>query len=100
VVVVLAAELTPELIAEGLVRDLVRLVQERRKELGCEFTDRIALAVVSRAEPLRRAVAEFSDYLAAETLAVDVRQEPLSGAAPAAIFVGEHAAELYVQVAS
>ena len=40
-VVVLATELTPELVAEGLARDFVRLVQDRRKDLGLEFTDRI-----------------------------------------------------------
>ena len=32
-VVVLATELTPELIAEGFARDFVRLIQDRRKEM-------------------------------------------------------------------
>jgi len=43
-VVVLATELTEELIAEGLARELVRLIQDRRKELACDYTDRIAVA--------------------------------------------------------
>ena len=38
--VVLSTELTPELIREGLARDVVRLIQERRKELDCQYTDR------------------------------------------------------------
>ena len=34
VVVVLATELTEELIREGLARELVRTIQDRRKEMG------------------------------------------------------------------
>ena len=37
VVVVLATELTKELIREGIARELVRTIQDRRKDLGCQF---------------------------------------------------------------
>ena len=39
-VVLLSTELTEELLREGCARELVRLIQDRRKEMGCEITDR------------------------------------------------------------
>ena len=42
-VVVLDIELTPELEAEGVARDLVRLVQQARRDAGLHVSDRIAL---------------------------------------------------------
>lgn len=72
VVVVLATELTPELISEGLARDLVRVIQDRRKELGCEFTDRIEVGIVSDSSELQAAVEEHAEYIAGETLASNV----------------------------
>ena len=53
VVVVLATELTPELIREGLARELVRTIQDRRKEMGCQFTDRIVVGVVTESAELQ-----------------------------------------------
>jgi len=71
-VVVLNTELTPELVREGLVRDLVRLVNERRKELDCDFTDRIRLGVLTESQDLVTALAENDEYVKGETLAVEV----------------------------
>ena len=71
-VVVLATELTPELIREGLVRDLVRLIQERRKELQCSYTDRIAVTIDTAANEIRQAVTENVDYITRETLTIQV----------------------------
>ena len=68
-VVVLATELTPELLREGYARDLVRLIQERRKELDCEFTDRIAVAVSTESGVIAETIAEHGDTIAVETLA-------------------------------
>jgi len=44
-VVVLDVTVTPELAAEGLARDLVRQVQQARKDAGLEVSDRIALTI-------------------------------------------------------
>ena len=71
-VVVLATELTPELIREGLVRDLVRLIQERRKELQCSYTDRIVVTIDTAANEIRQAVTENVDYITRETLTIQV----------------------------
>lgn len=64
----LDTRLTPELIREGHARDLVRLIQNARKNAGLEVSDRISL-VVSAAPELADSLTEFSDYIAAEVLA-------------------------------
>ena len=71
-VVVLTTELTDELIREGLARDLVRNVQEQRKSIDCQYTDRIEIGVmtVSRRK-CEQAIEENRDYIMNETLAVD-----------------------------
>jgi isoleucyl-tRNA synthetase len=66
--VALDPELTPELVQEGLVRDLVRGVQNLRKERGLAVTDRIELEI-SGSEELRRAIEAFRERLTGETLA-------------------------------
>ena len=70
---VLATELTEELIREGLARELVRTIQDRRKEMGCEFTDRIAIGIVTDSAELqgrRRAIPPTT--FSGETLAVKI----------------------------
>ena len=68
-VVVLSTELSEELVREGYARDLVRLIQERRKELDCQFTDRIAVSLGGISGELAAAVTDFSEYIQRETLA-------------------------------
>ena len=70
VVVVLATELTEELIAEGLARDLVRAIQESRKNAGFDFTDRIVVGIQTDDESLRRAAVVWKDYIKNEVLCV------------------------------
>ncbi len=97
-VVVLSTELTPELIREGMARDLVRLVNDRRKELGCEFTDRIEMAVVTDDDEMKLAIEENLEYIQNETLATNVSLEPLDGVEPTEHQIGEHTLKLYIQV--
>jgi isoleucyl-tRNA synthetase len=70
-VVVLDTEVTPELEAEGAARDLVRLVQQARRDAGLAVGDRISLAL-GVPESLRRQVAPHQAFIAAETLATSV----------------------------
>ncbi len=77
VVVVLATELTPELIREGKARDVVRLVQDRRKEMDLQFMDRIHLGLVTVSEELRKAIEENADYIKKETLGAMLDFEPI-----------------------
>jgi len=78
-VVVLATELTEELIQEGLARDLVRVIQDLRKAKNCEFTDRITLGIDTKSREIDSAVAAFGDYIQGETLADDLRSDPIEG---------------------
>ena len=66
--------ITEELRHEGLAREAVRLIQERRKRSGLNIEDRIVLFV--EADPDWASVFErFGGTIAAETLAVEVRME-------------------------
>ncbi|MGL6227254.1 MAG: isoleucine--tRNA ligase [Thermoguttaceae bacterium] len=67
-VVVLSTELTEELLAEGRARELVRMIQDRRKELGCEYTDRIRVEVSTCSEEIIGAIELFGSYIRGETL--------------------------------
>ena len=98
-VLVLSTEITPELAREGTARDLVRLIQDRRKEIGCEFTDRIEVGIVTEAAALNDAIAEHRDYIASETLAVLVGDAPLSGVEGVTVAVGGDELTLFVSVA-
>jgi isoleucyl-tRNA synthetase len=54
---------------EGAVRDLVRGIQNIRKESGLEVSDRITLTIFGSAK-LEAAQREFRDFIASETLAL------------------------------
>jgi isoleucyl-tRNA synthetase len=98
VVVVLATELTPALICEGLARELVRTVQDRRKDLGCQFTDRITIGLVTESPELKLAVEQFADYIKGETLAIDLTFAPLADVEPLKTDVAEYAAAVFIKV--
>jgi isoleucyl-tRNA synthetase len=67
----LDTELSAELSREGDVRDLIRGVQNLRKDSGLEVTDRIILRIYG-SSALKEAWEAFADYVASETLAVKV----------------------------
>ena len=69
--VALDTVVSPELLREGYVRDLIRGVQNLRKETGLEVTDRIALTLGGDAE-LKAAYEEFGELIAGETLAARI----------------------------
>ncbi|MHB9012000.1 MAG: isoleucine--tRNA ligase [Ignavibacteriaceae bacterium] len=68
VTVAIDAELTPELIDEGLAREFVNRIQNMRKDAGFEVIDRIKIKYSGNAQ-LLEAVSAFKDYIANETLA-------------------------------
>jgi isoleucyl-tRNA synthetase len=72
--VVLDTALTPELEAEGVARDLVRAIQQARRDAGLEVSDRIVLTVAARAD-VADAARVHQDLIAAETLATSVDVE-------------------------
>jgi isoleucyl-tRNA synthetase len=62
--------LNEELIREGIARELIRTVQESRKQAGLEVSDRIVLGV-SGSDGVETALQEFQKYLMSETLATE-----------------------------
>jgi isoleucyl-tRNA synthetase len=66
--VVLDTAVTPDLEAEGVARDLVRAVQQARREAGLDVSDRIALSVVA-APAAADAARTHAGLIARETLA-------------------------------
>ncbi|HXT59543.1 MAG TPA: isoleucine--tRNA ligase [Pirellulales bacterium] len=99
-VVVLSTELTDELLTEGHARELTHAIQTRRKDLSCEYTDRIAVGVVAESAELRGAVEQFGDYLKAETLAVELKLGPIAGVEPVELDLAGYKLSLFVQVVS
>ena len=63
VVVSLDLTITDELRAEGIARDLVRMIQDARKQGGCEISDRIILQIDGKYPEA------FAEYICGETLA-------------------------------
>ncbi len=74
VVVALETALTPELVKEGLARDVVRRIQELRKKADFAISDRILTTVQTESE-LKVAIETWVEYIKAETLSDDVRFE-------------------------
>ncbi len=67
--VLLDTRVTPELAAEGLARDLIRAVQQARKDAGLDVSDRIVLTLGSHDEATRAAIEAHRQLIGAETLA-------------------------------
>ena len=70
--VALDITLTDELRAEGAARELINRIQNIRKESGFEVTDKIRVEIEAK-PAVEQALAGFSDYIAAQTLAVEVK---------------------------
>ncbi len=82
VTVAVDTTLTPELVQEGYARDLVRAVNNMRKEAGLEIADRIELAYAATGD-VAAAMANFGDYVKQETLAISL----VAGSLPNATYV-------------
>ena len=70
-IVVLDTAVTPELELEGVARDLIRRVQQERRDAGLDVSDRIRLTVGGPADVLE-ALEVHRDLVAGETLALEV----------------------------
>jgi isoleucyl-tRNA synthetase len=71
--VAIDTEITPELRSEGLARELVRRIQDLRKQADFEISDRITL--VYKASPLLKdAIESHRQYIMDETLTVEMSE--------------------------
>ncbi len=73
--ITLDLRVTPDLAAEGTARDVVRIVQQARRDAGLEVSDRIRLDIGADGA-VADAVRAHAGFLAAETLAVDLAVRP------------------------
>lgn len=80
-VVLLETVITPELKREGLMREVIRNVQQARKAAGLEVDDRISLGLVSASADLQAVLAnsELLLTIAQETLATSATMTPVRG---------------------
>ncbi|HZE38072.1 MAG TPA: isoleucine--tRNA ligase [Stackebrandtia sp.] len=92
-VVVLDTDVTPDLAAEGLARDVVRVVQNARKDADLNVTDRINLTVDAPPE-VTDAANTHRDFVARETLAASLEFAPVTDG-----FAGEAGDGLTIRVA-
>ena len=60
-----------------MAREVVRHVQQARKDAGLQMEDRIVLYLHTDAEKLQRAIEEHREYIASETLVARWATKPL-----------------------
>jgi len=68
-VLALDLEITPELRREGLMREVIRHIQNARKKAGLNVDNRILLGLETTDQELEKAISEHNDTIAKETLA-------------------------------
>jgi isoleucyl-tRNA synthetase len=73
--IALDLRVTPELAAEGTARDVVRVVQQARRDAGLAVSDRIRLTIGADGT-VADAIRAHAGFVAAETLAVDLAVHP------------------------
>jgi isoleucyl-tRNA synthetase len=78
---VLNTVLTPQLKREGLMREIVRNVQQARKAAGLEVDDRIDLELIAEDEDVAKVLADdqLTDVIKHETLASSLNSSEVTG---------------------
>ena len=93
---------TPELLREGVARELIHPVQNLRKESGFEVTDRIDTVIYADGAAyyeIKDALSEYSEYVAAQTLSLSLSLKRLGEAPSGAAEVewGDGAIRIFVE---
>ena len=78
ITVVLDTKLTPELIEEGFVREIISKVQTMRKEADFQVTDKIVISCKGN-EKIEELIRANADQIKSEVLAVDVKFDEANG---------------------
>lgn len=88
--VVVDFTLTPELIREGMVRDLTRHINQMRKEAGKTLQDRIELTIWSQSEEVSTMLEEHKETLKSDVLASEITFVEPKGEQVKSVRVREH----------
>ena len=76
--VAINTKITEDLLLEGFARDIVRHIQNLRKEEGLQVTDKITINYKTKGK-LEQAFTKFTDYICTETLTTNLtRKEKLT----------------------
>ena len=78
VTVVLDCNLTPELLEEGFVREIISKIQTMRKEAGFEVTDHITVGYKDNAK-IETIFSKYADEICADVLADKLTDSEISG---------------------
>jgi len=84
--VAISTELTPELIGEGISRELVRYLQNMRRNARLNIADRIIAYYQTREPVVKEAMDTFATYIKQETLS----EEFIDGVAPEGAYSEKH----------
>jgi isoleucyl-tRNA synthetase len=87
--IIIDVRVTQQLAFEGTAREIVRHIQDLRKQAGLEMEDRIRLYLETQSATVREAIEAHEQYIRGETLAVEFAKEPVDGNA--------HKAEISLQ---
>jgi isoleucyl-tRNA synthetase len=79
-IVLLDKKVTPQLKNEGIAREIIRNVQNLRKEANLDIADRIKLSLRTESPEIRAAIDQCAEYIKTETLAVESRASQLTEA--------------------
>jgi isoleucyl-tRNA synthetase len=79
--VLVNTRITEDLKREGMARDVVRFVQNTRKDAGLEVEDRIVLRLATESDNLKQAIEAYRDYIGSETLTTQWAEQALNGEA-------------------
>ena len=71
--------ISEELMSEGLAREIVRLVQNARKDAGLDVDDRISLSLTTDSQELNESIKQYEKYICTETLTVEMSKAKLTG---------------------
>jgi isoleucyl-tRNA synthetase len=100
VTVAVDTDITPELLREGYARDLVRAINNMRKDAGFDISDRIELAYEAQGEAAQ-AISDFGEYIQQETLAVRMDAGSMEDAAyDGFVTIGSHDVRIFLRLAA
>ncbi len=71
----LNTEITPELVEEGLLREIIRTINQMRKDLGLTIEDKISLQYNTESETLKNVLSKYAGELMQGILAKDISED-------------------------
>ncbi|QKX02754.1 isoleucine--tRNA ligase [Wolbachia endosymbiont of Litomosoides sigmodontis] len=71
-IVILNTALDDALVLEGLARDVIRLIQETRKQADFHISDRIKVIIKTEDEKIKRAINMWGKYIKEQTLSLSL----------------------------